>query len=353
MNIRQAVNTVKAIFEHNLNCASKGALVGVNDFIVPFFIGDPGVGKTAIPQIAAHELGIPYQQTIVAQYDAGEMAGLPFPMEDGDGNRVATRVRPDYLPTEDVAIWNLDELPQAFLANLNIVSQLVNQWRIGKHHISRGVTIVATGNKPQNRAGTTIIPAHLKDRLMYIPVDPDFDESMSYYIEKGTDFRVRTYLREFPGELHKFNPEADGSPTPRSWEKLGHILKLEIDGVTPIQRLQMISGQIGTEHGEKFEKWIRIESKLPKYQDVIANPTSISVFENPKEASILYMLLANMADRANAKDIGQQAVYVKRLKHADAFAWWYKSVTSQHPELKKHKVITDITISHASQLVGA
>src|SRR5688572_3768763 len=109
MKISEAKTLLKAIVNHNIDMAlqaERGKKVH-DQFIVPFFIGDPGVGKTAIPRQVAEDLEVMYRQTIVAQYDAGEMAGLPFkhdvPIEfDEKGNVLETepqmiRLRPTYL----------------------------------------------------------------------------------------------------------------------------------------------------------------------------------------------------------------------------------------------------------------
>ena len=56
------------------------------------FEGDPGVGKTAFIKQCAEEEEVPYHQTIIAQYDAGELGGFGIPtdvtFENEDGSRL-------------------------------------------------------------------------------------------------------------------------------------------------------------------------------------------------------------------------------------------------------------------------
>lgn len=355
LNISRAVHLLKEVIAHNIECATSGRK-GFNDFVVPYFVGDPGVGKTAIPQIAAKDLELDYYQSIVAQYDAGVLAGLPFASKDEDGNDTMVTLRPDHMPplrdangNDLFAIWNLDELPQAFLAQQNIISQLVNQWKIGRHQVSRGVTMVATGNKTENRAGTTQMPTHLKDRLARFVIEPDADEWIEFAASNNVHYAIRSYIKEFPGHLHKFDATAESCPTPRSWEKLSAFLKMNLKGHT---RTMALIAQIGPEAGTNFETYLRIEDKMPKREDVIKNPESAPTFDDPKDASILYMLLANLADCAKADNIGQMLKYAKRLKHADIFAWFLKDVILSHPELNKHKDIVQIKITHGARLIG-
>src|SRR5262245_6466780 len=121
MKISDAKTLLTEIFLYNMRQMEAGK--SHKSYVVPIFIGDPGVGKTAIPNQVAEELGVKCHTTIIAQYDAGEMAGLAFPQDVeydfGDGNIVTEkrmmRLRPNYLPDPyleegKVGVWNFDEL---------------------------------------------------------------------------------------------------------------------------------------------------------------------------------------------------------------------------------------------------
>lgn len=367
MKFSEAREMLTKIVEHNINCAERTN--SVNDFIVPFLMGDPGVGKTDIPKSVARDLEIPYEQAIVAQYDAGEMAGLPFidkremPMLSADGKPVIDadknivyrtetqmiRLRPSYLPSVPVGIFNLDELPQAFLANQNICSQIVNEWRVGDHKISRGVTICATGNKPSNKAGTTTIPTHLRDRLTYILIEADPKEWLNYASQVGADFRVRAYIAQNEGKLHKFDPTADANPTPRSWMKVSAMLGL---GLPQHIRTEMLHGQIGPLATE-FESWLRVEDRLPKIEDIIANPkdeNKAPVFGN-KDADISYLILTALADKSDAKNIGAILEYIKRQPNQEFALYWAQAAFSRDKSLLGRKEVTEWKLKHGSKLV--
>lgn len=368
MKFSEARETLTKIVEHNILAAERSS--SINDFIVPFFIGDPGVGKTDIPRSVARDIDIPYQQTIVAQYDAGEMAGLPFtersefplldeatgrPMLDAEGKPIIktqtrmVRLRPSYLPEMPVGIFNLDELPQAFLANQNICSQIVNEWRVGEHKIARGVTICATGNKPSNKAGTTTIPTHLRDRLTYIVIEPDTKEFLTYAAQVGADFRMRAYLAQNEGKLHKFDPTADANPTPRSWMKLSSMLSMDLP--TNL-RSEMMLGQIGPLAVE-FEQWLRVEDRLPKIEDIIAHPkdeNKAPVFGN-RDADVAYLILTALSDKADKKNIGAILQYIERLPNQEFAMYFAQSAFSRDKSLLGVKDVTMWKLKHGSKLV--
>jgi MoxR-like ATPase len=379
MKISEAQTYLASVVKYNLEMMEKGR--GHSNFVVPMFIGDPGVGKTAICRQVARNYGLPYYQTILAQFDAGELAGLPFKAtvnvqadeffasekdalafaaehrkanpnvqsstHEEDGKKVIqftlnydedrmVRLRPNYLPDAPLGLWNLDELPQAFLANQNIASQIVNEYRVGEHTISPGVTICCTGNKPENKAGTTTMPSHLKDRLNFIPLEANLEEWMQYAVHHDLDTRVRAFLRQNPSALHKFEPGQQANPTPRSWEKTSAIMSMNLPRNI---RREALSGQIGEATATTFEAWLRVEDKMPKIEDILTNPEKAPTFGN-KEADVLYLLLANLASIADDKNIEAILKYINRLPNQEFTSYWAKDTFTRNPKLFDNKHVS-------------
>lgn len=366
MRISEAMTVLSSVVQYNLDEFASGK--AHNNFVVPYFVGDPGVGKTAIPkQVAASVREVYpdfcYRQSIVAQYDAGEMAGLPFMGEkaihwaDDNGNHTdiehqMIRLRPSYLPDpkddqEQMGIFNLDELPQAFLANLNVVSQLVNEWRIGDHQLSRGITICCTGNKPENKAGTTSLPMHLKDRLLFLDVDVNADDSLDYFAKIGVDPRIRSYLRNNRGALHEFVVGQNAFPTPRSWEKTSALINM---GFSSSLRVQVVSGQIGQGRATEFETWLRVEDRMPKLEDIIRDPEGAPLFGS-RDADILYMLMAGLADIATKQNVGQIIKYINRLPNQEFTAYWISDASKRDPDLLQTREVTKWKLEKGSKLM--
>lgn len=363
MKFSQACEFLTACVHHNIECAEHGK--SPNDYVVPFFYGDPGTGKTAIPNTVAARLGLPYMQTIVAQYDAGEMAGLPFMGEkeidilDDDGHIIRTethqrmiRLRPSYLPDihdpeQLIGIYNIDELPQAFLANQNICSQLFNQWAIGDHKVSRGITMCATGNRPENKAGTTTMPTHLRDRLTFILIEVDAEEFLMYAVAVGIDHRIRSYLKNNPRKLHHFDVGANANPTPRSWEKSSSILAMNLStGV----RAEALAGQIGEGTSHEFEAWLRVEDKMPKLDLVINNPEGAPVF-GEHDADVLYMLLTALADSTTHRNVGNIIKYIRRLPNQEWATVWSKDAFTRDKSLLENKDVTQWKMTDGAKLL--
>lgn len=366
MRISEAKTLLNEIVAFNLTEMEHGK--SHNAYVVPMFRGDPGVGKTAIPNQVAEEADIPYFQTIVAQFDPGELAGLPFLGEtliptgkeiEVDGKKQAElrsetraiRLRPSYLPdinnpTQRIGVYNLDELPQAMLAGQNVMSQLVNEWRIGEHLLSRGITICCTGNKPENKAGTTTMPTHLRDRLMFIDIEPHIDDSLAHFTKIGVNPRIRSYLRQNPQKLHKFTTGADSNPTPRSWVKMSSILGMTLP---PVVRQGAFQGTVGSGEATEFETWLRVEDRMPDPDQVIADPTGAKVFGN-QDADILYLLLASLADKATEKNVEAILTYIDRLPNKEFVGYFTQDAFGRDEKLLQVKAVTKWKMTSGAKL---
>ena len=353
MRISDAKKLINSVAMYNMETAAAGKRH--NDFVVPFLLGDPGVGKTSILRQVADELGLDYYQVILAQFDAGELAGLSVMNKEYDA---MIRLRPFYLPPvyikgddEQVryhaGLFNLDELPQAFLANQNIASQMVNEYRVGEHEISPGMTICCTGNKPENKAGTTTMPMHLRDRLTFIEIEANVDDWLAYAAKKGIHPLIRTYIREKPRQLSNFQVGQDANPTPRSWEKVSHYLAMDLD---PHIRSETIAGQIGKGDATEFEAYFRVFDKMPKVEDVLAEPEKAPLFTN-KEADILYTLLASLADHTTEKNVGQAVKYINRLENQEFSVAYMMDLLNRSPELQANKTITEWKLNSGRHLI--
>jgi hypothetical protein len=357
MKISECKELLTEIFHYNIRQWEKG--LSDNTYLVPCFLGDPGVGKTAIPRQVARELDISHYCTIVAQYDAGEMGGLPYPqeieyeMEDGSTlmEKRMARLRPSYMPDHmtaagQVAIWNLDELPQAVLANQNIVSQLVNEYRIGEHIVNPGVTMCATGNKPENKAGTTPMPSHLKDRLTFLTVETDYEEWLAHSAQVGMNPDIRGFIRKNPSCLHQFKVGVNSFPSPRSWEKVSNILTLQ---VRPHVQLETIGGQIGDDMAGTFIAYLRIKDRYPDPAEVCRDPMNAPVFGSP-DADVLYMLISNLVEIATPKNLDGMTTYLGRLPNKEFCALWFKDLLLRHPEYDKNQHVTKFAMEHLAKV---
>ena len=340
MENKTTLNTAMTILEkcirHNL--ANRG---GSNaSYIVPILWSLPGEGKTTMVEDLTDRMELSLVTLIAAQFDAGELGG--FPIVSG---AEYVRARPFFLPTEGIGVLFLDELPQAPIANQNIMAQLVNERRIGEHRLGDGWTIVCAGNPMSAKAGTTAMPTHLQDRLCHIHLRTDVEGFREYALGKGMDPRVTTFLNERPEWLQKFDPKAQACPSPRSWERVNTILGL---GLEPAAEAIAIQGMIGEPALADFTGFLHVWGKMPAVKDVLADPLNHSIPEDP---AILYALCSSLAHHANASNVKAIIDYTGRFTNKEFTVFCMTDLLSRFPELKKEKPVGDWFFNEGQQLM--
>jgi hypothetical protein len=195
MNIPEFATVLTAIICHNVRLHAEGA--SVKDYLVPMAWGDPGLGKSDIAESVADDLGWEMVYADLATRDPADLGGMPWVT---DGRTV--RCRPDWLPTEGRGILFLDELPQAGLANLNIAATLIREHRIGEHRLPPTWMIACAGNHQHNRAGTTTMPSHVRNRLLHLDVTADANAWAKWASARGINPMLIAYNRYRAQEFH-------------------------------------------------------------------------------------------------------------------------------------------------------
>src|SRR5260370_522819 len=186
--------------------------------------GDPGLGKSDIAEAVAQDLGLDLIYADLATRDPAELAGIPWVR---DGRTI--RCRPDWLPDAGSGILFLDELPQAGIANLNIAATLIRDHRIGEHRLPPTWMVVCAGNHQHNRAGTTTMPSHVRNRLLHLDIDADANAWAQWASARRVDPMLIAYNRYRAQEYHhKFSPTDNPYPTPRTWTPGHQFLHLPV-----------------------------------------------------------------------------------------------------------------------------
>src|SRR6266851_9076032 len=225
MNIPDFATVLAAIIRHNQKLLDAG--LAIKDYLVPMAWGDPGLGKSDIAEAVAHDLGLDLIYADLATRDPAELAGIPWVR---DGRTI--RCRPDWLSDAGSGILFLDELPQAGIANLNIAATLIRDHRIGEHKLPATWMVICAGNHQHNRAGTTTMPSHVRNRLLHLDIDADAHAWAKWASARRVDPMLIAYNRYRAQEYHhKFSPTDNAYPPARSWT--GHqVLQLDLpDGL--------------------------------------------------------------------------------------------------------------------------
>lgn len=342
MKLSQAMSITTSAVEAQMAALASGKWREA-DMIIPYIEGAPGLGKTQSKRQIADRLGLAYQPLIGSQYDPAELAGWALPVEGSDKMK---RSEPDWWPDGSTpTLLDLDELPQSSTAVQNIFAQLVNERRIGSRKLPDNVVITASGNRMSDKAGTSAIPTHLRDRLMYLPVEADLEDTISFFTRNGVDERVCGYLRARPEFLHKFDRDQTACPSPRSWDRVSTILKFSVD---PLCMSYAIAGQVGAEASADFQMYLKVTSQMPDIDALISNPKAAEI---PTNISILHAVCAALSRRMSDSNADRIITYIKRLHQQEFSAFVMKDAINRDPDLKKSNAVRNWVLTDGKALI--
>ena len=273
--------------------------------------GKPGVGKTAIAQAVAQDLGYRLVVSHPVIADPTDFKGLPW----------VTNGRAEFLPIGEVrqllevtepTIWLIDDLGQAPLAVQAALMQLIHNGsrQLGGKCLSDHVAIVACTNRRQDKAGVHGFLEPIKSRfLTHVELEPEVEQWSTWAFEQGLDPLVPAFLRWRPDLLSAFDPNLglDQSPSPRGWEHVAQILGLGLgDGLL----FEAVTGAVGEGAATELLAFLRTWRALPDLDRLLANPQAAPLMEEP---SARYAVCAALAHRADEDTIEPILAYGERL----------------------------------------
>lgn len=169
--------------------------------------GAPGVGKSAIVEQAAAEVGADMILSHPAVSDPTDAKGLPWVGKDGESatflpfGELAQAIKAD-RPT----VWFLDDLGQAPPAVQASYMQLLLARRVNGHKLPDCVTFVAATNRRTDRAGVSGILEPVKSRFAAIvELEADLDEWCKWAIAQELPPELIAFLRFQPHSLSSFS----------------------------------------------------------------------------------------------------------------------------------------------------
>ena len=217
------------------------------NFIIPierqrpvFLMGPPGIGKTAIMEQIAGELGVGLLAYSMTHHTRQSALGLPLIVKKSYGGKEYDVS--EYTMSEIIAsIYDLMEETQVkqgilFLDEMNCVSetlapamlQFLQYKTFGRHQIPDGWIVVAAGNPPEYNKSVREFDIVTWDRIKRIDIEPDFNVWKEFAYEQGVHPAVMTYLEIKKTSFYLIETTVNGKEfvTARGWMDLSDIIKM-------------------------------------------------------------------------------------------------------------------------------
>lgn len=302
MNIKEAKLQIQNAIKSYLTKDEFG------NYIIPlerqrpvFMIGPPGIGKTAIVEQIAQELGVALVSYSMTHHTRQSALGLPFIEKKIYGGKEYSVS--EYTMSEVIAsVYDMMEqtgLKEGilFLDEINCVSETLApamlqffQYKIfGRHRVPQGWIVVTAGNPPEYNNSVREFDIVTWDRLKRVDVEPDFKVWKEYAYKKGVHPAITTYLDIKKGDFYKIETTVDGKSfvTARGWSDLSDMIQLyeknsiKVDESLVVQYLQ--NKKIAKDFAIYYDLWCKYKSDY-QVDTILNGKADLSIKDRAKNA---------------------------------------------------------------------
>lgn len=248
--------------------------------------GAPGIGKSSLVAKVAKDNGMQIIDVRLSQLAPTDIRGIPFVNQE---TGVARFAPPEFLPREGRGILFLDEINLAPPAIQNVAMQLVLDRRVGSYEVPDEWFIVAAGNRVEDRAAVSQMPAPLANRFLHLTVEVDLNSWKQYAITSGVREEIVSFLNFRPNLLHDFNKNAIAWPSPRSWDFANDLINLNLP----------VESAVGEGTAAEFNSFVKLYKKLPDVDKILEGDLKITP---PKEPSLMYAICGALVARSKGPE---------------------------------------------------
>ena len=268
--------------------------------------GPPGVGKSDVTRQLADSRGIDLRDVRAILLDPVDLRGLPH--INGDGR--AHWAVPEFLPRDGEGILFLDELTAAPQLTQAACYQLILDRKLGEYELPEGWTIIAAGNRENDRGIVHRMPSPLTNRFVHIDFGVDLDDWTKWATQNGVATEVIAFLRFRDELLHDFDPKRSEKafPTPRSWAFVSNII--QSGRTTNGIEYNLIAGAVGEGAAAEFMGFLKVARSIQSPDAILMNPDAVDV---PDDPATLYAIATALARKATANNMDRVVAYANRL----------------------------------------
>lgn len=203
-------------------------------------MGPPGIGKTAVMEQIAHELGIGLVSYTITHHTRQSAIGLPKISEKSYGGEMYSVT--EYTMSEIIgAVYDKIEKTGVkegilFLDEINCVSetlaptmlQFLQYKTFGSHKLPEGYIIVTAGNPPKYNKSVRDFDIVTLDRVRQINIEENFEAWKDYAYKAGVHGAIIAYLEIKKENFYSIKTDVNGKSfvTARGWEDLSRIIKV-------------------------------------------------------------------------------------------------------------------------------
>src|SRR5436305_4841966 len=147
----------------------------------PVFIwGPPGIGKSAIVEQFAREVGLDCVSLLGSQLAPEDLIGVPRI----EGNR-SVFCPPRMIARDEPYLLFVDELNACSFEVQKAFYSLINDRRLGEYRLPAGSVVVGAGNRAQDQAIVKPMSSALMNRMLHVELRPTARDWLDWAYAQG------------------------------------------------------------------------------------------------------------------------------------------------------------------------
>lgn len=256
----------------------------------PIFIWvSPGIGKSAIVEKFAEEVGLPCVSLLGSQLAPEDIIGIP----QIRGN-TSEFLPPKMIARTEPYVLFLDELNACSQEVQKAFYSLIHERRIGEYHLPKGSVVIGAGNRTQDGAIVKTMSSALINRMFHVQLVPDAKAWLNWAYENNLHPWVLDYITQRPDHLFTEPPKTEEPySTPRSWHMLSDALYQyhvgeEQEKFSPELLRVLTYGAVSAKHAGLFIAFSKNVDNKYLLNDIIKGTQKWP--EKPEERDTLYFL---------------------------------------------------------------
>jgi len=279
-----------------------------------------------------HEWG--FATAFLGTYTPSDLLGYMVPTrtkaQDGTEFLASTFTVPPWMmtrPTKDFpngrhintferGIVFLDEFGQAETDVKKAAAPLLLSGEIGPHKLHKGISVIAASNGKNHRSGVTKDFDFVINRTDEINITDDLPSWLDWAAVHGVSPVSMAFATQNPQIVFSDDVPKEQGPwtTPRSLVIADKLMQHKAkrnggkmpDDATVVEQVQGIMG-----HGAgQYFAFVKLDREMPKYEEIIANPSKVKV---PSKPDAMMLVCYSLAHQIKIADAAAVIEYMERL----------------------------------------
>ncbi len=278
----------------------------------PVFIwGAPGIGKSALVEKFADEVGMECVSLLGSQLAPEDIIGIP--KLEGETSRF---LPPKMIARKEPYVLFLDELNACSQEVQKAFYSLIHEKRVGEYHLPEGSVVIGAGNRSQDGAIVKTMSSALINRMFHVQLKVDTDQWIAWAYENDLHPWVIDYITQRPDHLFSEPPKNEEPySTPRSWHMLSDSLKCYRAEDLDEEKLRVLTyGCVSAKHAGMFLSFVKQIDNKNLLSEIIKGT---AVWPSaPQDRDILYFLAHSFRGRLlhdlpeNKQNLNKDAQYL-------------------------------------------